>query len=150
MPDSNCIPCGIRSAAIRVSRRSLIPLLQNDHLSRNHAGASAKAGQLTRAERSQQVNSCDESEDILRRAEAAQCVQGCSRVCRCRLAFDSGRNPGFFRSWKFRIGLFTWLARRSLLQELARQTRFTRSVMNEGRCFFSLGQMGNFFRPSCR
>ena len=51
--------------------------------------------QLTRAERSEQVNSCDESEDILRRAEAAQRVQGGGRVCRRRLAFDSGRNAGF-------------------------------------------------------
>ena len=70
-------------------------LLPNDHLSPYHAGASAKAGQLTRAERSEQVNSCDESEDILRRAEAAQRVQGGGRVCRRRLAFDSGRNAGF-------------------------------------------------------
>ena len=51
--------------------------------------------QLTRAERSEQVNSGDESEDILRRAEAAQRVQGGGRVCRRRLAFDSGRNAGF-------------------------------------------------------
>ena len=61
--DLNCIPCGIRSAAIRVSRRSLTHSRQ-------------KTSKKTRA---------NESEEILRRAEAAQCLQSGGRVPGCRL-----------------------------------------------------------------
>src|SRR5205823_13131597 len=37
----------------------------------------------------------NESAQLLRRIEAAQCLQGCGRVRGCWLALGSGRNSGF-------------------------------------------------------